>query len=181
MQGIAEGSEVPPEDIIILNARYDLARVTNDFLPSKCGALAEEQANECTRAVFVKENTTGGDVVCAQNWDMSARLWLNDTIIYLEVHPDPSEHKPSMFLLAEAGQLGRSGMNSFGMAVTANSLMSTDDYVPISHTTRTGLVAIDNFPRHVSNNLTVASADTTGFGMCLEITPDRVYKLCSDV
>lgn len=141
---------------------------------------------------------------------MSARLWLNDTIIYLEIHPDPSEHKPSMFLLTEVGQLGRSGMNSFGMAITANSLMSTDDYVPISHTTRTGifvpiepkpvlpisllrrmflecahlsegLVAIDNFPRHVSNNLTVASADTTCFGMCLEITPDRVYKLFSDV
>lgn len=210
MQGIADGSEVPLEDIIILNARYDLARVTNDFLPSNSGALAEDQANECTSAVFVKENTTSGDVVCAQNWDMSARLWLNDTIIYLEVHPDPSEHKPSMFFVTEAGQLGRSGMNSFGMAVTANSLMSTDDYVPISHITSTGifvpvepkqvlpisllrrmflecshisegLVAIDNFPRHVSNNLTVSSADTTGFGMCLEITPDRVYKVYSDV
>lgn len=67
MQGIAEGSEVPLVDIIILNARYDLARVTNDFLPSKSGVPAEEQANECTSAVFVKENTTSGDVVWAQN------------------------------------------------------------------------------------------------------------------
>lgn len=210
MRGIADGAQVSLEDIIILNARYDLARITDDFQPPNASAIAEDQANECTSAVFVGENTAAGDVICAQNWDMSARLWLSDTIIYLEVHPDPSEFKPSMFFVTEAGQLGRSGMNSFGMAVTANSLMSTDDYVPISHMTSTGiyvpvqpkpvlpisllrrmvlecshlsegLVAIDNFPRHVSNNLTISTADSTGFGMCLEITPDRVYKVYSDI
>jgi isopenicillin-N N-acyltransferase-like protein len=210
MQGIADGAEVSLEDIIILNARYDLARITDDFLPPQRSAPSDDQANECTSAVFVKENTVSGDVICAQNWDMSSRLWLDDTIIYLEVHPDPSENKPSMFFVTEAGQLGRSGMNSVGMAVTANSLMSTDDYVPISHMTATGifvpvepkpvlpisllrrmflecshlsegLVAIDNFPRHVSNNLTISTSDSTGYGMCLEITPDRVYKVYSDI
>jgi isopenicillin-N N-acyltransferase-like protein len=131
---------------------------------------------------------------------MSARLWLTDTVIYLEVHPHPSEHKPSMFLVTEAGQLGRSGMNSSGIGVTANSLMSTDDYtpnpqdakyapvLPISLLRRMilecdhfseALTTAQNFPRHVTNNLTIATAD--GFGMCLELTPDRVYKVYGNI
>ncbi|KAI8663132.1 hypothetical protein LRP88_07334 [Fusarium phalaenopsidis] len=99
-----------------------------------------------------------------------------------------------MFLVTEAGQLGRSGMNSFGMSVTANSLMSTDDYspegniekpvMPISLLRRMvlesahlseALTAVQQIPRHVNNNLTIASSQ--GFGMCLEITPNQVYRL----
>ncbi|KAJ5719406.1 peptidase C45 acyl-coenzyme A:6-aminopenicillanic acid acyl-transferase [Penicillium malachiteum] len=38
---------------------------------------------------------------------------------------------------------------------------------------------IQQFPRHVSNNLTVATAD--GFGFCLEITPSRVYKVYCNI
>ncbi len=34
---------------------------------------------------------------------------LKDTAIYLEIHPDPSEDLPTIFVMTEAGQLGRSG------------------------------------------------------------------------
>ncbi|KAK8212879.1 hypothetical protein M8818_003044 [Zalaria obscura] len=138
MQGIADGSEVTLEDVVLLNSRYDLARLgdtpgiepvsTDQGLPD-----GEDIANECTSAVLYHEATPTGEMITAQNWDMSARLWENDCILYLEVHPDPSENKPSMFLVTEAGQLGRSGMNSAGMGVTANSLMSTDDYIPVPY------------------------------------------------
>jgi isopenicillin-N N-acyltransferase-like protein len=218
MRGIAEGAAVSFEDIVLLNARYDLARLgdhgeTQPELPpsnstSSIQTPQDDIANECTSAFFLKEATESGDVINAQNWDMSARLWLADAIIYLEVHPDPSENKPSMFLVTEAGQLGRSGMNSLGLGVTANSLMSTDDYVPVPHLNSSGTIshikpqevlpisllrrmvlesnhlaeaftAVYNFPRHVSNNLTVATAE--GFGVCLEITPDREYKVYSNI
>lgn len=204
MRGIADGAEVTLEDVVLLNARYDLARLgdeaaTNQSPNSTTGLNTpqDDQANECTSAFFLSSATATGDVVNCQNWDMSARLWLTDCIIYLEIHPDASEDKPSMFLVTEAGQLGRSGMNSLGMGVTANSLMSTDDYIPrpegepvlpisllrrmileSSHLSE-ALTAAQNFPRHVSNNLTVATAE--GFGMCLEITPDRVYKVYSNI
>ncbi|KAJ5825567.1 peptidase C45 acyl-coenzyme A:6-aminopenicillanic acid acyl-transferase [Penicillium riverlandense] len=189
MRGIADGAGVSLEDIVLLNARYDLARVDNP---------EDDQANECTSAFFLKETTQSGDVLNCQNWDMSARLWLTDCIIYLEVHPDPSEAKPSMFLVTEAGQLGRSGMNSLGIAVTANSLMSTEDYAPNSKTKKPvmpmsllrrmilecshlseAFTLLENFPRHVSNNLTLATAE--GFGICLEITPSRIHKVYCDI
>ena len=212
MRGIADGAGVTLEDIVLLNARYDLARIDEPTEDEKeaygettnGNGPGDDIANECTSAFFLKEATASGDVINTQNWDMSSRLWLTDAIIYLEVHPDPSENKPSLFLVTEAGQLGRSGMNSYGMAVTANSLMSTDDYVPVpigakgsskgnskpkpvlplsmlrrmilesSHFAE-ALTAAYNFPRHVSNNLTIATAE--GFGMCLEVTPDRIYKV----
>jgi isopenicillin-N N-acyltransferase-like protein len=214
MKGIADGAGVTLEDIILLNARYDLARLGDHGEPqpelppsastSGIHTPQDDIANECTSAFFLRGATKNGDVINAQNWDMSGRLWINDAVIYLEVHPDPSENKPSMFLVTEAGQLGRSGMNSLGVGVTANSLMSTDDYVPVSHLESSGVLreidtqtvlpisllrrmvlesnhiseaftAVYNFPRHVSNNLTIATAE--GFGVCLEITPDRVYKV----
>ena len=207
MQGIADGAEVSLESVILLNARYDLARLGDNSASQAplvetngTKTTQDDSANECTSAVFLKGSTESGDVINAQNWDMSARLWLTDAVIYLEVHPDPSEHKPSMFFVTEAGQLGRSGMNSNGLGVTANSLMSTDDYtpnprdaqfkpvLPISLLRRMilecdhfaeALTAAQNFPRHVSNNLTIATTD--GFGMCLEITPDRVYKVYGNI
>jgi isopenicillin-N N-acyltransferase-like protein len=139
---------------------------------------------------------------------MAAQLYLEDTIIYLEEHPDPSESAPSIFVLTEAGQLGRSGMNSAGLGVTANSLMSTADYIPIPHTNvarefidvevkpllpmsllrrkflecsnyAEAIQAVNNCPRHVSNNLMVSTSD--GWGMSLEIIPDRIFKVYGNI
>ncbi|EPE10849.1 acyl-coenzyme a 6-aminopenicillanic acid acyl-transferase [Ophiostoma piceae UAMH 11346] len=220
MQGIADGAGVTLDDVILLNSRYDLARLgdepgikpvtaegaTGTFTPATSNGTAahEDMSNECTSVIFHHNATASGDMLTAQNWDMSARLWENDCIIYLEVHPDPSENKPSIFLVTEAGQLGRSGMNSAGLGVTANSLMSSDDYIPYPYEDGNGKVhnvpivpilpismlrrmilesnhfaeamtCAFNFPRHVSNNVTVSTAE--GFGLCLEVTPDRIYKV----
>lgn len=205
MQGIADGAGVSLEDIVLLNARYDLARLNEPdetdqpVTNGTNGHHQDDYANECTSAFFLEQATKSGDVYNLQNWDMSARLWRDDCIIYLEIHPDPSEAKPSLFLVTEAGQLGRSGMNSLGVGVTANSLMSTEDYtprvgdtskpvLPISLLRRMVLEAahfaevcttIYNFPRHVSNNLTIATSE--GFGVCFEITPSREYKVYSNI
>ncbi|TQS32436.1 hypothetical protein Golomagni_07246 [Golovinomyces magnicellulatus] len=134
LQGIADGAEVALEDIVILNARYDLARVRGQDVrphPSQAGAgnslsngakatmaddtsAAEQleylkELQECTAAGFLGESMANGDVILAQNWDMSANVLLKDTALYLEIHPDPSEGFPSMFVMTEAGQMGRSG------------------------------------------------------------------------
>lgn len=222
MLGIAEGAGVSLEDIVMLNARYDLGRSRDPFRrPKNASATADaiptdridiapehdDDSNECSSAYFSPKNTANSDAITAQNWDMSAHLYLADTILYLEVHPDPSENLPSLFL-TEAGQMDRSGMNSAGLGVTANSLMSTDDYCPIPYRNADGefvdvnikpvlpmsllrrkflectclaeaLIAVNNSPRHVSNNLTVSTCE--GFALCLEITPDRIYKVFQDI
>lgn len=196
MRGIADGAGVTFDDIVLLNARYDLIDLKEPGDPLPPDAVA--RSNECTSAIFLEETNPGGHVINAQNWDMSARLWTEDAIIYLEVHPAPEENKPSLFLVTEAGQLGRSGMNSLGIGVTANSLISTADYIPegsllepllplsllrrmvleSSHLSE-AFTAVENFPRHVSNNLAIATAE--GFGVCLEITPNRVYKVYGNI
>ena len=222
IRGIAEGAGIPLEDIVMLNARYDLGRSRDPFRRSKNvnGAVAvvhttridiapeDDDANECTSTYFSPKNTINGDAITAQNWDMSAHLYNHDLCIYLEVHPDPSEDRPSMFCLTEAGQLIRTGMNSAGLAVTANSLLSSEDYVPISYTDidgvfhdiapklvlpltlarrifldyrlySEGLVAINAIPRHVSGNLHVSTGE--GFGMALEVSPNRIYKVYGNI
>ncbi|GJN74840.1 hypothetical protein PLICBS_008933 [Purpureocillium lilacinum] len=188
MQGIADGAGVDLEKIVLLNARYDLARVrgagiracpsdsveeassipsqpeiaapiasamaveslTQGIMPNANGYTNGRSANgtttthlvddepshdpslqECTAAGILAEATTSGSVLLAQNWDMSASVYTNDTALLLEVHPDPDEGIPAMFLVTEAGQLGRSGINAAGLAVCACSLMSTEDYFPL--------------------------------------------------
>lgn len=228
LQGIADGSGFSLEDIVMLNARYDLGRSRDPFRASSAAqsngsnnggtpavpaasatpAAEEDVANECTSAYFGPLTNEEGDTITAQNWDMAAQLYLEDTIIYLEEHPDPTESVPSIFVLTEAGQLGRSGMNSAGLGVTANSLVSTADYVPVPHTNVAGefvdvevkpllpmsllrrkflecsnyaeaIQAVNNCPRHVSNNLMVSTSD--GWGMSLEVIPDRIYKVYGNI
>ncbi|KAL5586044.1 hypothetical protein FOBRF1_015914 [Fusarium oxysporum] len=204
IRGIADGAGVTIEEVIMLNARYDLGRCMYRL---QDGGKTPQELNghdECTSGFFPPEAVASGRALAVHNWDMSSHLYNQDLIIYLEVHPDPSEDRPSMFILTEAGQLIRSGMNSAGMSVTANSLLSSEDYVPISHTDQNGvyheiknpkpvlplsvarrvfleysnyaegLVAINAFPRHVSGNLHVSTAE--GFAMAMEVAPSRVYK-----
>lgn len=104
----------------MLNARYDLGRSRDPFRASNAAQsngsnngpkapvpvipvvptapntahTEEDVANECTSAYFGPMTNAEGDTITAQNWDMAAQLFLEDTIIYLEEHPDPSESAP---------------------------------------------------------------------------------------
>lgn len=219
MQGIAEGAGVTIEEIIMLNARYDLSRAPggsryrpppesknaawlstrNSMIPpSNLSGFTDNASdwddldNECTSCAFWQGATKDGAVYTAQNWDISSHLYFDDLVILLEIHPDPSEDVPSMFVVTEAGQMGRSGMNSAGLGLTANSLNSTADYFPQDETPRLpvsmlrrlflqeksfpkGLQAIYHAPRHVSNNLTLSTAE--GFGLCMELMPDEAFVI----
>jgi isopenicillin-N N-acyltransferase-like protein len=233
LRGIADGASVSLEEIVMLNARYDLGRLSYKLqkedstmhasITSKANGhensngqingtghssgyheVEDDHVEECTSAFFFPETTASGDSLACQNWDMDSHLYHDDLAIYLEVHPDASENRPSMFLLTEVGQLIRTGMNSAGLAVTANSILCTDDFVPVSYTDgegvyhemspklvlpitlarrlfleydnfSDGLVAINSMPCHVSGNLHVSTAE--GFGMGLEKTPTRVYRV----
>ncbi|PON27258.1 hypothetical protein TGAM01_v203639 [Trichoderma gamsii] len=227
LQGIADGAGVDLDQILFLNARYDLARVRGPTIrpcPTTKSSLTAgtsqavnghvtqngldnnassepadvQELQECTSAGFLAESLENGDVILSQNWDMSANVFLKDTAVYLEIHPDPSEDLPVMFVTTEAGQLGRSGFNSAGLGVCASSLMSTEDYFPLDLTLPPGseqqpllpmslvrrqflhninfanaLINVRNAPRHLSNKLIVGTADN--FIMSMEITPSSVH------
>jgi isopenicillin-N N-acyltransferase-like protein len=182
MKGIASGAMVELQDVLLLNARYDLARLTG------------HKVGECTSMAYLG---AAGSAIVAQNWDMSAWLHDLDTIIVLESHMNPTDEPdpatPSgprqIIVLTEAGQLARSGMNSCGLGLCANSLWTTEDGIPLRpclpHSLArsmylhcpnfaAGLKTISTFPRHVSGNLMLASLDLV---MDIELTPSRKYTL----
>ena len=134
MQGIADGAGVSLEDIVILNARYDLSRVQRSNViaakkRSEKASVGQTRKNstevpikkehpsvatpgECTGAVALSSATERKEVLLGQNWDINDFILKNDTAILLEIHPDSSENIKPLIVLTEAGQLGRSGMNA---------------------------------------------------------------------
>ncbi|XWW92725.1 hypothetical protein V2A60_000651 [Cordyceps javanica] len=190
MKGIAEGANVGLEDIVMLNARYDLSRHVRHSRGSP---------NECTSLSLSSDPRSGegGGVFVAQNWDISPWLRDNDTIIVLHsVDPDNDDVRAprSTIALTEAGQLGRSGMNSLGMAVCANSLWSSQDFfpsqgepsvqpfLPVSLSRRMilecgnvgqALQTVSKMSRHTSNNLMVGCK--SGILMDVELTPRDAF------
>ncbi|CAG2164850.1 unnamed protein product [Oppiella nova] len=137
MKGIAMGSGVDIEDIVLLNSRYEMLRWSRHLhIKSK----VTDQLQECTGAVCLSKATKSGEVLIGQNWDINERI-LNDEIgVLLEVHPDATENIAPFFMLTEAGQLGRSGMNANGLGIIAMGLLSSEDH--FSATTTTGFLPI---------------------------------------
>lgn len=189
MEGIAEGAHTSVEEIVMLNARYDLSRHVRH----------EQEPSECTSLSLIAKPTDGegAEVFVAQNWDISPWLQDNDTIIILH-SIDPSNddvNEPrSTMTLTEAGQLGRSGMSSLGMAVCANSLWSSQDFfpvlnqvsgkpvLPVSLSRRMildcgnagqALRTVSRMSRHTSNNLMIGCK--SGITMDVELTPHDAF------
>jgi isopenicillin-N N-acyltransferase like protein len=117
MQAIAEGAEVPFEDIVAINARTELLH--------GCFGKAREDADDidgCTGAAVLPGTTREGHMIHAQNWD-----WRDECVessIVLKVVPDTG---PSMLVFGEAGVMASVGLNNAGLAVTSNHLESDRD------------------------------------------------------
>jgi isopenicillin-N N-acyltransferase-like protein len=114
IKGIAVGAGVPVEDIIVLNARYELLG-WKKILGLVNGV--ERQSGDCTGGICLPKATKSGDVLLGQTWDNYQRVLDDDIAVLLEVRPDPSERIASFFMLSEAGQLGRTGMNAKGLGI----------------------------------------------------------------
>jgi isopenicillin-N N-acyltransferase-like protein len=108
VRGIAEGSGRAFEEILALNGRTEL---------TYGGSIADEGNDSCSSFAITSEASGDGHVYCGQNWD-----WLSgikETIVILRVHQPP---KPTIIMQVEAGQVGRHGANSAGLALCANGL-----------------------------------------------------------
>lgn len=184
MKGIAEGAKVDLSEIIMLNARYDLL------------CVAGAQAKECTTMALINQFEDGREeAYVAQNWDLFEWLYQNDTIIVLHSN-DPSadnvQTPRSVIALTEAGQSGRNGMNSLGMAVCGSSLWSSEDYFDPSFgpclpqgmlsrifldrgTISEAVKVLKQAPRHTSNNLMLGSR--SGIAFDFEITPKNIFAV----
>ncbi|MEV5979814.1 C45 family peptidase [Streptomyces sp. NPDC052114] len=177
MRGIAEGAGVTLLDVLALNARgeviYDksFADMTTEEGPAE-----EEPAEGCTSFAAYGEASGDGRVYAGQNWDW--RAGVADTVVMLRVVQPP---KPTLIMQVEAGQIGRQGANSAGIALNANGLGGRfDDAVGLPQTVvRRGVLdqatitdALDVLCRtraHIASNALLTCRE--GFAVDLETTP----------
>lgn len=108
MRGIAAGANRAFAEILALNGRGELSYV-NPFL--------DPQPDGCSSFAITDEGAGDGHVYCGQNWDW--RTETLDTIVMVRVE---QPGKPTFIMQTEAGQIGRQGANSAGLALNANGL-----------------------------------------------------------
>ena len=113
MEGIAKGARLTLDDVLLVNARTDLAvtaKATDDSasMPG-CTAMALVSDNHDTLAV-------------GQNWDWRAEA--ENSCLILKLH---QKNKPDIIMHAEAGTIGHRGFNSAGMGVCINYIRCETD------------------------------------------------------
>ncbi|HVU78673.1 MAG TPA: C45 family peptidase [Gaiellaceae bacterium] len=166
LHGIAEGAGVTLGDVLALNGRGDLS-YTNPFAAEECSAWA-----------ILDEASPDGHVYCGQNWDW--RLATQETVIMLRIE---QPGKPTIVMQTEAGQIGRQGANSSGLALNATGLgprwgkglRLPQPYIRRrildSWTMNEALEASFRSSQSVSSNLLLTHRD--GFAIDIESTPGR--------
>ena len=142
MRGLAEGSGQEFEAILALNVRTEIMLSAKAREAREAGG--SRAPGECTTIAALPAVTDSGHTMLAQNWD-----WLPhsaETLVVLEAEQDVG---PRYVTVVEAGLLAKAGMNSNGVGVATNALISADDAgeagVPY-HVTLRGLLDAENLP-----------------------------------
>ncbi|MEJ8574177.1 C45 family peptidase [Microbaculum marinum] len=178
IRGIAEGAGCPFEMVALVNARTEVLQLAH-----RQKGVRDDDPDGCTGAVALPQVTADGNLVHAQNWDWRAEC--AETSIVLRIRRDDG---PDILTYTEAGGLARSGLNSAGLAITANYLECDRDYrelgIPLPLIRRRALETahfalalrvIAVTPKSGSNNMMMSSAE--GYAINLECAPDETFVI----
>ncbi|MCI2423872.1 C45 family peptidase [Saccharopolyspora sp. K220] len=116
MAGIAAGAGVQVAEIVALNCRGEIM-YDNWFARASEPDAGPPEIDGCTSFSLTGAAAGDGHVYAGQNWDW--RHAIRDTVVVLRVVQPP---KPTLIMQLEAGQIGRHGANSRGLALNANGL-----------------------------------------------------------
>jgi isopenicillin-N N-acyltransferase-like protein len=185
MRGIAAGANRPLEDIVLLNARTEILKLGPKAAKAK-GKQVEEDPDGCTGVVAMPSVTAEGKLIHAQNWDWKVEC--AETAVVLKIRRDDG---PDILTFTEAGQLARSGLNSAGIAITANYLECERDYreigVPLAlirrkvlqqETLALAMRAAYCTRKSASNNIIISQAG--GVAINFECAPDETFQVHPD-
>ncbi len=117
MEGVALGSKTRLLEITALNVRYEL--MYSQF--AKIGLKPIPRADGCTAFGAMPEATVNRHLLMAENWD-----WIPQVEgLFLKIRPTTG---PNVLCFTEAGVVGgKIGMNSEGMGLAINGLISNRD------------------------------------------------------
>jgi isopenicillin-N N-acyltransferase-like protein len=181
MRGIAEGADVPFEDVVLLNARTEILKLANPKIRARL--KAPDEPDGCTGVVVMPQASANGRLIHAQNWDWKREC--AETAVVLKVRRDDG---PDLMTFTEAGALGRCGFNAVGIAITANYLQSDRDYrqvgVPLALIRRKVLEqehlalamrAVYCTKKSAANNMIVSHRE--GVAIDFECAPDETFQV----
>ncbi|MBN8190283.1 hypothetical protein JF540_26790 [Salipiger thiooxidans] len=173
IKGIADGAGLPVGDVVMINARTEIV----------ARARRKVAGEGCTGAIILPERSANGALLHGQNWDWRSECV--DTAIVLRVE---REDGPHILTFTEAGGLARSGLNSAGIAITANYLECERDFrksgIPLALLRRKVLEqenfaeairAVVKTPKTCANNIMLSTAE--GFAINFECAPDESFPL----
>ena len=112
MRGIADGAGLALGDILALNVRTEIM----------FAAVARAAAHECTAFVALPEATANRHTLVGQNWDWKPAA--SETTVILEAE---TTEGASFVTVVEAGLLAKTGMNSAGIGLVTNALVTDQD------------------------------------------------------
>ncbi|MEE8420965.1 MAG: C45 family peptidase [Dehalococcoidales bacterium] len=112
--GIARGAGLDLEEIIALNARYEIN--------SSLGILCKQGSDGCTSVAALPPVTVNGHTLLGQNWDWLVQFQESTVLLMAE-----QTGKPNVVTQPEAGVLAHRGMNSAGIGVCFNGIASNQD------------------------------------------------------
>jgi isopenicillin-N N-acyltransferase-like protein len=174
IEGLAEGAAVPPEDVLALNVRTEVMFAAR---ARQALAAAGPGSGECSAFVALGPATADGRLLLGQNWDWLLHCF--ETVVVLEVE---QEDGPNFVTVVEAGLLAKTGMNSSGIGLVTNALVTANDAgvpaVPFhvllravldAETLTDALVALQRCPRSSSANYLIAHED--GIAIDVEAAP----------
>ncbi|KAJ4302329.1 hypothetical protein N0V88_002473 [Collariella sp. IMI 366227] len=175
--GISKGSNVSLINLLYLNVRDDINAIAHHLRrPAPNAPITGPQLpEETTSAYFSDQATYNTSPMLAQSRVASKQI------------VDENLMSPSILMVVEAGMISGSGINSSGIAVTSNCLLSKADFVPVrsggaylpvtmmerhileQFDTVDAFAAAREFPVHASKHVSIA--DWYGTHVSLEITP----------
>jgi len=116
MRGIAEGAGVEAVDVLAINVRTEV------MFAAKARDAMSGHVGECSAFAVTPARSVNHHTLIGQNWD-----WLlhsAETVVVLEVEQDG---RPDFVTVVEAGLLAKTGMNSSGIGLVTNALVSDSD------------------------------------------------------
>ena len=180
MYGIAEGAKVEIDAILLLNARTELLHEARVVAKK---ARTKETPDGCTGVVILPEAAEGGRLIHALNWDWKAECATTGVVLRIV-----QDNGPDILTFTEAGSLARTGLNSAGIAITANYIESDQDFkspgVPLALIRRKILEStnyakaielIVSTDKLISNNLILSHKD--GVAINFECAPAETFAI----
>ncbi len=119
MEGIAAGSGLSFEDVFAMNARTEVMWAAT---VRQSDRLRTAYARECSSFALLPARTASGHTYVGQTWDWLVQGF--DSLVVLEVE---QQDGPNYVTVVEAGLLAKSSLNSSGLGVCVNTLVTSED------------------------------------------------------